>query len=183
MQRSATVFYARKTLIFWIFAVSALASAVFGYLLTTERNTQKKEIARLENKVQNLSEEGVKLRVANQMLQIETTKLKRQIRDLGGKIPQKPPPALNMSEKFFPVGRAIAVIPGRFFVTLSRFDGERARIRIAAIEEGEPNNRQRTLVPGQTWTVSVGKNSYALLLHSLKSRPPGALLSIRKLTP
>jgi hypothetical protein len=183
-KRSATVFYSRKTLFFWIFVVTVLLSAVFGYFLKTERNTREKETARLQKKVRNLSEEGVKLRVANQILQIEASKLKRQIQELGGKISRKPqPPSLDVSEKFFPVGKAVAVIPGRLFVTLSRLDGERARIRIAAIEQGEQSNRQRTLAPGQTWKISVGKNSYALLLHSLKNHPLGALLSIRKFTP
>jgi hypothetical protein len=78
---------------------------------------------------------------------------------------------------------AIAIIPDRLFVTLARLDGERARIRIAAIREGKKRNRSRTLSPGQTWRFTAESKSYALVFHSRKSKPPGVHLSIRRLNP
>ncbi len=172
-----TVFYSRKTLVLWVVAVSAVLIAVFGYFLVSAKNRRVREIAGLRTQIRTLKEEGVQLRVANQMLKIQAAKQRARIEQ------KLPPPELHVTEHIFPVGKAIAVIPGRLFVTLARLDGERARIRIAAIREGSKGNRSRTLAPGQTWRFRVEKKSYALVFHARKSRPPGAHLSIRRLDP
>ncbi len=180
-RRSATVFYSRKTLVLWVLAVSAVLIAVLGYLLIAERNNRERETARLRAQVRGIKEEVVKWRVANQILKIQAGKSRRQLQEPARK--KSPPPKPKVTSLVFPVGMAIAIIPDRLFVTLARLDGERARIRIAAIREGKKRNRSRTLSPGQTWRFTAENKTYALVFHSRKSQPPGAHLSIRRLNP
>ncbi len=180
-RRSATVFYSRKTLVLWAAAVSAVPIVALGYLLLQEKSSREREAAGLRVEVRKLKEEVVKLKVANQILNIEGA---RQTR--GGQRPakeKKPPPAPKAISLVFPVGQAIAIVPDRLFVTLARLDGERARIRVAAIREGEKGNRSRTLSPGQSLRFTAEKYLYALVFHSRMSRPPGAHLSIRRVNP
>lgn len=180
-RRSATVYYSRKTLVLWAVVISAISIAVMGYLLALEKGSRVRETASLRAQVQKLKEEVVKLKVANQIMKIEAAKQTPEIdRPAKEQKPSTDPKAVSL---VFPVGQAIAVVPDRLFVTLARLDGERARIRVAAIREGEKGNRSRTLSPGQTWRFTAEKKSYALVFHSRKSHPPGAHLSIRRLNP
>lgn len=161
--------------------MTVLSTAVFGYLLVVGENTRERESTGLRAQVRRLKAESVKLRLANQMLKIKVAKQKLQ-----PKLPaarKTPPPKSKVVDHVFPVGKAIAIIREKIFVTLARMEGERARIRIASIREGDKGNRSRSLLPGQTWRFKVGKISYALVFHSRKSNPPGARLSIRRLNP
>ena len=138
-------------------AVSAVLITVLGYLLLAESDNRKRETARLRTQVRKLKEEVVKWRVANQILKIQAGKSKRLLQEPAGK--KSPPPKPKVTSLVFPVGKAIAIIPDRLFVTLARLNGERARIRIAVLGEGKKGNRSRTLSPGQTWRFTAASKS------------------------
>ncbi len=180
LKNAATVYYSRRTLITWSLSAAAAVALAAGMVFFTTGARHAADIKLLRGQVRLLSARSVKLRASNSKIEKQAAALKLR---LGKTPPEKstPVPALMIEERGFPLGEAVEILPGRVFITLSRLDGGRARIRIAEIGGGETSNRSRALQPGQTWRFTTGGNAYALLFHSLKGTPPEARLSIRQL--
>jgi len=175
----ATVYYSRRTLVIWTVSAAALVAATAGAVFFVTGKKHAGEIASLRKNVQGLARDSAKLRAANERLADRVAALKRQVKGASPKPKALPLPALVIEERPFPVGEAVAVLPDRLFITVSRVDGDRARIRTAEILSGGTKNTSRILQPGQTWKISAGTDSFALLFHSLKGGE--VRLSIRRL--
>ncbi len=178
---AATVYYSRRTLITWSLSAAATVAFAAGLVFIATGKKHAAQIDLLTEQVRLLSAESAKLRAANGEIEKRAAALKLRL----GKAPPKekstPVIAPIVEERGFPLSEAVEIVPDRVFITLSRLDGERARIRIAGIDGGETSNRSRALQPGQTWRFTAGGDSYALLFHSITGAPPEARLSIRKL--
>ena len=178
---SATVYYPRKTLLIWVALTAALMAVGGGALLMAGGKKTAREIAGLRKSVAGLARESARLRGDNARLARQAAALEIRLKAAGPR--PSPPPRVVVKERAFPLDEAVAVLPGRLFVTVSGVEGGRARIRLAEIRDGEAKNLSRNLRPGETLKFEAGKESFALLLHSLKGDPPRARLSIRRLAP
>ncbi len=185
-RKSATIYYSRRVLITWTLSAAAAAAAAVaiagGAVIVTTGTNQAKQIALLRGEVRRLASASVKLRASNTTLEKQTASLRRRLEKLPVKKVPKPGPALAVKEHVFTPGVAVEIVPGRLFVTLSRLDGARARIRIAQLQGGETRNISRVLSPGQTWRFEENGETYVLLFHSLKGSPPEVRLSVTKLS-
>jgi hypothetical protein len=185
-RKSPTVFYSRRVLITWTLAAATAAAAAVaiasGAVMVTMGTRHAKQIALLQGEVRRLAEASVKLRVSNTTLAKQAASLRRRLEGMPVKKDPKPGPAPAVKAHIFTQGVAVEIVPGRLFVTLSRLDGERARIRIAELEGVETRNISRVLSPGQIWRFETRGETYILLFHSLKGSPPEVRLSVSKIS-
>ena len=177
---SETVYYSRRTLVWWCFGLSALWACILGlfYVGTTEKRME--ESARFRTQARGREEELMKLRAANRSLNERTAKLLAQTESLLAEVKRLAPPEIAVEERLFPLGKAEEIVPGQLFLTVGRLDNGRARLRLAAVAGGGADLGSRALLPGEPWAFAFAGENYTLLVHELSSRPPGARISIRK---
>lgn len=181
-RKSPTVYYSRRTLITWTLSAAAVVAIAGGAVIVATGARQAKQITLLREQVRRLASGSAKLRASNAGLEKQAASLRRRLEKMPVKKDPKPEPAPAVKERTFTPGEAVEIVPGRLFVTLSRLDGERARIRVAELRAGDSKNISRVLSPGQTWRFEANGETYVLLFHSLKGSPPGVRLSVRKLS-
>ncbi|MEK6712410.1 MAG: hypothetical protein AABZ64_17720 [Nitrospinota bacterium] len=175
-----TVYYSRRTLVLWCAGLSAFWACLSGVLYVNLREGRLEESARLGVQARAREGELLRLRAENQTLQERSARLLAQAEELLGKLTQLAPPEIAVEERLFPLGKAEEVLAGRLFLTVGRLEGERARLRLAAVAGGGADLGGRLLPPGEPWTFTFAEESYTLLVHELSARPPGAKISIRK---
>jgi len=182
-ERPATVFYSRRTLIVWVLAASAFWVALLGFFFLRHEEERARELSLLRGQARELGQDALKARAEQRLLEERAGKLQAEVERLAAKVKAAPPPEPVLEEQLFPLGRAVEVVPGRLFVTAGRLEGERLRLRMSSLEDGQETNRTRALAPGESWRFDYAGETYALLLHALSPKPPGARISVRKLKP
>lgn len=180
---SETIYYSRRTLVLWCAGLSALWACLFGLLYVNAAQERMREKASLAAQAQSRGEELIKLRAENRSLQERSAKFLAQAEELLAQVKTLAPPELAVEERLFPLGKAEEIVPGRLFLTVGRLEGERARLRLAAVAGGGADLGSRSLPPGEPWAFTFAGEGYTLLVHELSSRPPGARISIRKNPP
>lgn len=169
-------------LITWTLSAAAAVAITGGAVIVTTGTRQAKQIALLQGEVRRLASDSVKLRASNARLEKQTASLRGRLEKLPARKSPKSGPAPAVNARLFTPGVTVEIVPARLFVTLSRLDGERARIRVAELEGGETRNLSRVLSPGQIWRLEAGEETYMILFHSLKGSPPEVRLSVNKLS-
>lgn len=177
-----TVYYSRRTLVWWCFGLSAFWATLFGLFYVRVQEGRMEEAARLRLRANARQEEMIQLRAENRSLQERSARLLAQAEALLAKLKRLTPPEAVVEERLFPLGKAEEVVPGRLFLTVARLEGGRARLRLAAVG-GAAESGTRSLPPGEPWGFTFAGESYTLLVHELSARPPGARISIRKTNP
>lgn len=180
-RKSPTVYYSRRVLITWTVSAAAAVAIAGGAMIVTTGNRQAKQIALLQGEVRRLASASMELRASNTTLEKQTASLRKRLEEMSARKSPKPGLAPAVSARVFTPGVAVEIVPARLFVTLSRLDGERARVRIAELRGGETRNISRVLSPGQIWRFEAGGETYVLLFHSLRGSPPEARLSVSRI--
>jgi hypothetical protein len=177
---SETVYYSRRKLVGWCIGLSVFWGSLFGLYYVNVQEGKMEVAARRRARERMRGQEVVRLRAEKRALEDRTGKLQARADELSERLKKLVPPEPVMEERLFPLGKAIEIVPGRLFLTLARQEGDRVRLRLAAVGGGGAEQGSRSLPPGEPWTFSFLGESYTLLVHELSDRPPGALISIRK---
>ncbi|MBI3129136.1 MAG: hypothetical protein HYZ11_16135 [Candidatus Tectomicrobia bacterium] len=177
---SETVYYSRRKLVWWCFGLSALWACLFGLFYVNVQEGRMAEKASLAGESRAREQEIARLRAENRTLEDRAAKLQGRTAELSEKLGKLAPAEPVMEEQLFPLGTAVEIVPGRLFLTAARIEGERVRLRLAAIAAGGADLGTRSLPPGEPWTFTFAEGSYTLLVHELSSQPPGAKISVRK---
>lgn len=191
MKRSPapTVFYSRRTLIYWVAAALLLAATIGGYAFVRLKEKSDARFMRarqalqaLKKYAERLSREQIRLgqRIAALQKKIREGEKKRRAVKVSSAIIA---PAIIVKERLFPLGKAVEISAGRLFVTVARVARGRIRLRLAEISGGKQINRSKRIAPGEAWKFSHGGKEYILLVHAAVARPPGAQISIRLAAP
>lgn len=186
MKRSPapTVFYSRRTLIYWVAAALLLAATIGGYAFVRLKEKSDARFMRarqalqaLKKYAERLSREQIRLgqRIAALQKKIRVAEKKKKTAIIA--------PAIIVKERLFPLGKAVEISAGRLFVTVARVARGRIQLRLAEISGGKQINRSKRIAPGEAWKFSHGGKEYILLVHAAVARPPGAQISIRLAAP
>ncbi|MDA1000779.1 MAG: hypothetical protein O2807_09750 [bacterium] len=179
-----TVFYSRRTLIYWAAGAFLLAATIGGYALVRLKEQSEARLQIARQNLQILKKYAEELAREQARLGGQIAALQKKIRAAEKKrAAAQAPPALIVKERLFPLAKAVEISPGRLFATVARVESGRVLIRLAEISGTKEINRSKRIAPGEAWKFSHGGKSYILLVHSAAARPAGARISIRLADP